>query len=346
MNMMSNIGNHGELLRQANIVRELGSPFVAEVLEAGQRQLLRAPRTAGLIAEWPGNPAAAALAMRFNGALHALARRGVSPALSALYRRQHQDFDGAIGGALAAQDDFVAEWMRDPPQTNEVGRAAAIYSALMVARLEAGLPFELLELGSSCGLNLNLSRYAYDLGGVAAGVPDSPVCIAPRWRGSPPPFAPIEVVGARGVDLSPLDPTDEATRERLLSYVWADQVERSRRLDKVLSLARLHPPRVDRDNAVYWLDERLRSPQASGVCRVVFHSMVLQYLDEKDRLTVVNTIKRAGSCATVERPLAWISFEWTPTRSEVRLLLTCWPSGETRHLATCHPYGDWIDWRG
>ena len=47
---------------------------------------------------------------------------------------------------------------------------------------------------------------------------------------------------------------------------------------------------------------------------------------------------------TMDRPLAWVSFEWTANRSEVQLWLTMWPSGEARHLATCHPYGAWIEW--
>lgn len=345
MHMIGRRVNDGELGRQAVVARELGSPFVAAVLEAAQRQLGRAPMTAALIARWSGDPSAAALAMRFNAALHALARRDAAPELSALYQRRHDDYDGAIGAVLAAEDDFIAEWMCDTPQTNEVGRAAAIGAALMVTRRKTGLPFELLELGSSCGLNLNLARYAYDFDGTAAGIADSPVRIAPAWHGSPPILAPIEVVAARGVDLNPLDAGDEVTRERLLSYVWADQPQRAGRLEQALALARLHPPRVDQGNAVAWLAERLDAPQQAGLCRAVFHSMVLQYLGEEDRQAIAAMIRRAGARATTERPLAWIGFEWTPTRSEVQLTLSCWPTGETFVLAKCHAYGDWIDWQ-
>ena len=346
MNMIATFPGQGELRRHASIVRDLGSPFVAAVLEAGQRQLAHAPRTAALIETWPSDPSAAALAMRFNGALHALARRGMPPALSALYARRHDDFDGAIAAALAAEDGFIADWMRTPPQTNEVGRAAALAAALMTVRGRFGLPFELLEIGSSGGLNLNLARYAYDLGGLAAGTAGSPVRIAPEWRGPLPTIAPIELASARGVDLNPLDPGDEATRERLLSFIWADQPERAGRLEQALALARLHPPRVDRADAPSWLAARLQAPQAAGQCRLLFHSMVLQYLGTKEREALVGTIRRAGAGASAERPLAWVSFEWTPARDEVQLALTCWPDGEPRLLATCHPYGDWIDWRG
>ena len=344
MSMIAYVAEPSELGRQAPVARALGSPFVAAVLEAGERQLHCAPRTAALIAGWPRDPSAAALAMRFNAALHALARRGAIPVLSALYRGEYADFDRAIAAALSTEDAFIAAWMLETPQTNEVGRAAALPAALMAARRKTDLPFELLELGSSCGLNLNLARYAYVLDGITAGEPDSPVRIAPAWHGWPPAYAPIEVVAARGVDLNPLDAADEATRERLLSFVWADQPNRANRLEQALAVARLHPPRVDRDSAAPWLARRLDAPQAMGVCRVVFHSMVLQYLTTEDCQTVIDAIRQAGDRATAERPFAWIGFEWTASRSEVQLSLTCWPGGETSLLATCHAYGDWIRW--
>ena len=175
--------DRGELWRHADVARALGAPFVAAVLEAGERQLVRAPRTAALIRDWPGDPRRDAVAMRFNAALHALARHGRMPALSALYANRHDDFDGAIGAAMVEQDDVIALSMRDMPQTNEVGRSAAIAAALMVARRQFGLPFALLEIGSSCGLNLNLGYHEYDLGGVPAGVTGSSVKIAPAWSG-------------------------------------------------------------------------------------------------------------------------------------------------------------------
>ncbi|MET0365165.1 MAG: DUF2332 family protein [Sphingobium sp.] len=342
---MADIGNFGTLWRYADITRALGSPFVASVLEAGERQLWHAPQTAALISDWTGDSAAAAVAMRFNGAMHALARQGNVPSLSALYQQQHEDFDDALRSALIAEDAFVADWMRDPPQTNEVGRAASIASALMVARRQTGLPAELLELGSSCGLNLNLAHYAYDLGGVIAGTHDSRVRIAPLWHGNPPPSEPVEVVAAKGVDLKPLDPTDIATQDRLQSFIWADQRDRAVRLEQALAFAQKRRPQVDRGDAVVWLAEQLKQPQRAGVCRTVFHSMVLQYLGDANRAAVSDMIHEAGARATAERPLAWIAFEWDAGRTEVQLKLSCWPTGETTLLAICHPYGDWIKWQ-
>ncbi|WP_294329880.1 DUF2332 family protein [uncultured Sphingomonas sp.] len=347
MTMVSARTGLAELARMARVSGELGSPFVGEVLAAGLRQLGRGPHSEAVITHWEGDPASAALAMRFNAALHFLARRGNPPALAALYRREHDDFDGAIGAALAAEDDLIAGFLRRTPQTNEVGRSGALVAALMQVRSRFGLPFELLEIGSSCGLNLNLGRYGFDLGGVFAGDRASPVQVAPEWHGPAPQPAPLEVVSAKGVDLHPLNAGDPATCERLMAYIFADQPLRLHRLEQALAMARRHPPQLEQGDASEWLARQLAVPQAEGTCRVVMHSMVLQYLPPRDRAAVVAMIRDAGQYATPERPLAWVGFEWTETRSEVRLSLSWFPGGEERRvLAVCHPYGNAVDWRG
>lgn len=344
--MSAPVDDGGMFAKQAAVARDMGSPFIADVLEAGLRQLGHAPRTARLIASWPGDRASDALALRFNGALHALARRGATPELSALYRDLDGDFDATIAAVLAQQDHFVADWMTGPPQTNEVGRAAAIMAALSVVAARFGTPFELLELGSSAGLNLNMARFGYDLGGIRFGDLASPLQIAPDWRGPPPPQVRIEIVGARGVDVDPLDITQEAACERLVAFVWADRPERIERLQAAIAVAEAHPPRIDRGDAAAWIQERLAEPQPTGICRTVFHSIVLQYLSADGRAAISAAMATAGQRATDERPLAWIQYEWDPGRSVVALELVTWTGGERRELATCQAHAAWIAWTG
>ena len=345
VNGPATLGARGEFLRQAGNCRSMGSFFVAAVLEAVDRQLELAPSSAAMIGAWQGDPAAAGVAMRFNGALHALARGGAPRSLAELYRGEHDDFDGAIAAALSQQDQYIADWIRHPTQTNEVARAAAIMAALMSAGQRRPMPFDLLELGSSCGLNLNLARYAYRLGAVAAGDPSSTLRIEPQWRGANPPVAPVSIATARGVDLNPLSASNPEHRQRLLSFAWADQPERSQRLEAALQFAVAHPPRVDRGDAVAWLAQRLAEPQEAGHCRAVVHAMFEQYLNDGERRDIAAMMAAAGARATAGRPLVRISFEWTPDRSKVDLRLTCWPHGEPVVLAKCHPYGDWLEWR-
>ncbi len=344
MLMVSQFEASRELPRQSSIARSLGSPFVADVLEAGERQLHLAPRTAALINTWSGDAASAAVALRFNAGVHALARSGRVERLTALFRREHHDYDGALADALGEGDDFIVNWMSAPTQTNEVARAAALAAALMVVGRDTGKPIELLELGSSCGLNLNLARYRYDLAGVIAGDPGSAVALRPAWKGSPPPAEPLRVLLARGVDLSPLDPASAVTCERLLSFVWADQPARMARLEAALEIARIFVPQVERGNALDWLPRQMSALQPSGVCRVVVHSMVQQYFTKTDRERFERFLQHAGERATIERPIAQISFEWTASRNEVQLILRQWPFGTSQLLAVCHPYGEWIHW--
>ncbi|WP_336957925.1 DUF2332 domain-containing protein [Sphingobium aquiterrae] len=338
------IEDGGELLRQARICRAMDSPFTASMLEAAKRQLRETSRTGRRIADWPGNRGHAAVALRLAGGFHALARAGASDALTALYQNRTGDFDRVVADILSAQDAFLAGWLNAPPQTNEVGRAAAIMAALLMASARFGQPFELLELGSSAGLNLNLHRYAYDLGGVAAGDPASALRIRPEWRGPPPPNAKVEILRTRGVDIAPIALADPAQGERLMAYVWADRDDRMARLEQAIAIARAHPPALDRGNAAAWIADRLREPQAEGVTRAIFHSIVLQYIPAEGQAKIRAAILEAGQRATAARPLAWISFEWDEARNAIHLKLSCWPGDGERDIATCHPHAQWIEW--
>lgn len=346
MKMLAASGARQAFARQAENCRSTGSTFVAAVLDAVDRQLAHGPLSSGMVRSWTGDPAAAAIALRVNGALHALARRGQPRYLAELYNGAHDDFDGAVAAALSQEDQFIADWIRYPTQTNEVARGAAIMSALMAAAADRPMPFQILELGASCGLNLNLARYAYQLGGVRVGDPASAVRIAPEWRGDDPPVAPVTIAAAQGVDLHPLSALDEADRERLLSFTWADQPARSQRLEAAFQIALRHPPQVRQGDAKLWLAQRLAERQPTGVCRAVVHTMFLQYLSDQDRGEIATLLAAAGAGATRERPLIEIGLEWTTDRREVQLRLTSWPQGDTRVLAICHPYGDWVEWLG
>lgn len=339
----------GEFARQAAVCRAMNAPFTARVIEAAASALARAPLLAGRIEHWPGARDAGAVALRVAGGLHALARGGRDRALAALYRDLNGDVEAVVADALAAHEAWLIEWIRTPPQTNEVARAAAIAAALLVVRERFAMPVELLEIGSSAGLLLNLARYGYDLGGVRAGEDGSTSQLAPEWRGTPPPAHAVEVTAAHGCDLDPLDVADPVTRERLAVYVWPDQPERLARMEAAVAIARAHPPRVERAEGGAWLAARLASPQAAGIVRVVFHSVALQYFPEAARAAVFRTITEAGARATEERPLAWIGFEWDRQLGDsgnMALRLATWPgSGTVELLAACHAHAAWIDWR-
>lgn len=328
---------------QARVALGFGSPFVAALLSAGARHLDVAPHTAAMMADWPGDRASAAVAMRFHSALHALARQGGIASLTALFRGEAVDIDHAIRTAMANGDLVIAERLQHPTQTNEVGRSAAFAAALLQLTARFAMPAEVLEIGASAGLNL--SRYRHILGGTVTGDPSSALTIAPVWHGSSPPMAELTVLSAMGVDLAPIRVEDAAACERLLDHLFVDQVERADRLGQALAIARRHPPRLDQGHAGIWLPQQLGLAQPAGRMRVVLHSMVMQYLDTDERRTVNDALETAGRRADARHPLAVIGLEWTRARDAVHLTMTHWPDGRIQHLADCDPYGAWIRWR-
>lgn len=284
--------------------------------------------------------------MRITGGLNALARSGDDAVLSAIYQTRSGNIAGEISRVIRQWDERLLPWLDGPPQTNEVARSGMLYPGIMAVTRRFGPDVELLELGSSAGLNLNLDRFGYDLGGVKAGDPASPLQLAPDWEGPPPIFAPVNVVSRRGIDQNPLDPSQPDVAERLLAFVWPDQDLRLARIEAALALARQFPPQIERGDAAEWIEAQLDTPQAEGVTRIVFHSIVLQYLSTEGRGRVGTALAKAGARATERRPLAWVSMEFYAQTPMSELRVTTWPDGKTETLADCHPHGAAIRWRG
>jgi hypothetical protein len=170
---------------QARVAHGFGSPFVAALLLAGARHLKVAPYTATMMAERPGDRASAAVAIRFHSALHALARPGGIAPLAALFGGETVDVDHAARTPLTMGDLAIAERPKHPTQTYEVARSAAFAAVLPHLGQIFEMPVDLLEIGASAGLNLNLGRYRHNLGGTIAGDPCFELTIAPIWCAPP-----------------------------------------------------------------------------------------------------------------------------------------------------------------
>lgn len=333
---------------QSAACARMGSPFTAALLAGAGDWLDPATRTGARIRDWPGDPSADALPLRLAGALHALARSGEAPALTAAWPPDPRgDAARAAAEALQAHDARLCAWLDGPPQTNETARAAALLGgALRALALTGAAEIDLLEIGASAGLNLGFDGYAYDLGeGGARGDPDAPVRIPSQWRGpAPDPSGPLRVAARAGCDPAPLDPADPAHRARLTAYVWADQTARLNRLHAALDDAAARPWRVERACAADWLPARLGAPQPPGRLRLVWHSIVWQYLSPAEKAAVAAALDRAGVRAAPDRPLGWLRMERDGTPGSAALTLTLWPSGEARELARTDFHGAWTDW--
>ncbi len=329
---------------QGQACRLMGSPFTAEILEAFATVLDANTQTGRRIIAWPVEPLADALPLRLTGGLHALARRRVDPALTALYENFAGDFIGVVRAAISAFDAELVQWLDSPPQTNEVGRASALYAGLIMIAHQFNQPIELFELGASAGLNLNLDKFSYNLGGEGFGDSTSPVKLAPDWHGNTPPAIKPLIMERSGVDLWPIDLRDKQVANRLIAYVWPDQVERLARIEAAITLSIANPQKVDAGDAAEWLEVALKQPQADGTTRVIMHSVFWQYLPQSSQQKIEALIAKTSLFATDERPLCHLTFEAGRSLYSMALKLKMWPIANDQHLANCHPHASSIDW--
>ncbi|GAA1591724.1 DUF2332 domain-containing protein [Actinomadura kijaniata] len=327
------------LLVQADGCRRLGAPMYAELLRRA------ADDTGGPAAAIMEGLGGSALSLRLLGTVHRLVLEGRAPELAPYYPTVGGVPDGAAAWpafrrVVAEHAAEIRAGMATPPQTNEVGRSAALVGGLLTVVAATGLPVRLLEIGASAGLNLRADRFRYLFEGGAYGPEDSPVVLPDCWEGGPPPVdAPLEVVERRGCDLAPLDPADPADQVRLLSYVWPEQAERVARLRAAFAVAAEVPATVVRDGAAGFLDGLAPRP---GTVTVVWHSIMRHYVPADEWARVEASLAAAGAAATPRSPVAHLALE---PRDEERiesrplLKLRLWPGGGTAVLAKAPPHG-------
>ena len=338
------------LRQQAEQCRDNGSPLTTALLEGAAGDVVSGGVVADLLGPLAAEPSGSVTSLRFAGSMHRLVLERRAAELALHYP--------SVGGTAPVEEVWPAaeracrehleelrHLMTRPVQTNEVGRSAALYGALLLL----GGPVRLLEIGSSAGLNLRCDAFAYELSdGAVLADPDSPVRLIRPWEGALPPGREVQVVERKGCDPSPIDSTTTDGRLTLTSYVWADQSERLERLRGALQVADRLPATVEKAGALEFLTREL-AELPDGVTTVVWHSVVWQYVDPAGRRAVDALLQRAGRRATRDTPLARVSLE--PERVGegsfiFRVHLQRWPTGERLHVADALGHGPPVRWTG
>jgi hypothetical protein len=336
-----------ELFRlQAHYCQVLDSPLYEYLLKEAADDFERGGPTARVLAAHEADEAKTMLSLRFMGAVHRAVLRGEAPELAAFYPsaggnvdldRVWPVFAGALDQLEHLQDDI-----RAGVQTNEVARSAALLGGFLLVAQGTGLPLRVLEVGASAGLNLRFDRFRYETGDHAWGDETSPVRLSGIIEGDSFPWqAAAEVAERRGCDASPLDPASDQDALLLRSFVWPDQVERFELLSAALDFARSEAVEIEKADAGEWTASQLERP-ADGRATVVIHSLVMMYLSDESRQSMIGAIEDAGARASETAPLAWLRMELGGDEAEVRL--TTWPGGEDRLIARAGYQGRSVHW--
>jgi hypothetical protein len=337
---------------QAESCAALGSPLYEYLLERVADDVEAGGPAYDVLRGHEDDPGPSALALRLMGGVHRLVLERRAPALALTYPSVGGSGDPeAAWAALRPVLSEFAEELRaalaQPPQTNEVGRSAALIGGLLHLTAGDDRPLRLVEIGASAGLNLRADLFRVELpDGRSVGPATSPVVLRDPWRGPPPPLRPrLEVVERLGCDLAPVDPTTTEGRLLLTSYVWPDQRERLDRLRGALQLAAEVPASLEAVGAATFLD---RLALQDGTTTVLWHSIMWQYLDHAERARVSARLDELGAQASDRAGFAHLAFE--PRRRspdamhECLVVLQTWPGGVEQVLGQAEPHGLPTSW--
>ena len=250
---------------------------------------------------WESSPPGSVIQLRLLAGVFRIVLRGQAPELASYYE--------SLGGAadpenawpvmqavMACHIEELKDALTVAPQTNEVGRSAALLVGVFEAVLRSGLTrIRLLEPGASAGLNLQVDRFRFENPGWSYGPDDSPLVLRDGIQGvvSPQRFS---VVSRRGCDLEPVDAATAEGRLRLTSFVWPFHVDRHERLRAALTIAAAHPVEVDRVGAGEWIERMLdQEPPAADVLTVVWHSISRLYWPARETARVEAAVASARS---------------------------------------------------
>lgn len=251
-----------------------------------------------------------------------------------------------LRAALLGDDGRIrATILERSTQTNEAGRLATLVPVF--ARIEG--PVALLEVGASAGLCLYPDRYSYawrtEDGTHTLG--SGPVLECDVEGNFTAPTSSPQVEWRGGIDLNPLDVTDEDQMAWLTTLVWPEQDERRTRLRAAIEVARTDPPRITPGNLLTELPMRVEEAAAYGTV-VVFHSAVIAYLEGPDRRVfhrLMTDLVADGRCRWVSNEGRGVLPEVTATGPEVSDDALPFVLGlDGRALAWTHGHGRSMTW--
>ncbi|QLL08328.1 DUF2332 domain-containing protein [Mycobacterium vicinigordonae] len=339
------------LRAQGRFCADSGSSMYGDLFERIATNVEAGGDFAGILADYQDAPSRHAVPLRLLGGLHRMVLDGRAAVLRRWYPSTGGSWDAEsawpdIARVAAENTSALRAALDQPPQTNEVGRSAALIGGLLSLAREFALPIRLFEIGCSAGLNLRADHYQYRFAGGRWGPSDSPVVIEDAWHGDLPPAGEARIVERRGFDISPLDVTGTDGELTVLSYVWPDQDARLRRLRGAIEVAREVPAQLERRTAGAAVSAL---SLADGALTVLWHSITWQYLPAEEQAVIREAVAALADQATTRCPFAHLTMEpardgpGAPLKFLVRV--ASWPRGGNRVRAECHAHGPPVHWR-
>lgn len=248
---------------------------------------------------------------------------------------------------VADHSTVLAEVMRTRrTQTNEAARCACLLPAL--AQLPS--PLALLEVGASAGLTLLPDRYSYDYDGhrIPGRDPQAPMLTCHLSGPAPLPQHTPSVVWRAGLDLNPLDVSNDADLDWLASLIWPGEQGRVDRLYAAAATTRRTPPQLHRGDLLDDLAQ-VAAGAPHEATLVVYHTAVLAYVEPAKRAAFADAVRQLDA--------VWLSNEAPGVIADANAEHTVdeRDAGDRdggfvlvrnglEQLARTDPHGTWLDW--
>lgn len=173
-------------------------------------------------------------------AVHALLLQGIKHPLADFYpsvngakklnEENRSELNTCFSDFFQKYKDKITPFLMNNTQTNEARRSVSLLPAFSeIVKRERVHHFSMIEIGSSAGFLLNVDQYYYDLNGFKLGNSKKIIPITTQWKGAYPENLQtsfIKIDHKIGIDLNPLDVSDESVRLWLKALIWPEQIER------------------------------------------------------------------------------------------------------------------------
>lgn len=307
---------------------------------------------ASVVDRWTGDPLDDCLALSVLAAVHmlGLTHKGGAEAVfpsTGGDGRLESGFE-TLRDATLSHRAWIQELVQERVQTNEVGRAAALFAGIAWASYQSGLTgieFDAVELGASAGLLLGLDWYRYRLGPYCLGDPESELSLAPQWLGQQPHWlkrAAFHVSSRTGCDLRPRNVSLPDDRLRLKSYIWPDQTARHERFDQAVRVAsRRGGITVHGLGADTFVRSALMPLQNRERVLPILSSMFCVYVNEQELRSIYAALQDFSKSY---REVWWISLENANGHADLAWRRYVGDDVEEAKLAHCEYQGHWIRW--
>ena len=224
-------------------------------------------------------------------------------------------------------------------QTNEVSRCSFLLPAFTHVYRSCGTrPLALIDVGCSAGLHLRWDCYHYEYGVVDVGDRGAAVALQCELRGDVMPPLPVQFptcLYRLGIDLTPIDLTNEVDRRWFDALIWPDHPYRRRLAQVAIGELLRNPPTIVKGDVANVLGSQLDAVPADTTL-VVYNVATLCQGGAIEDAAMAKILVAFSS----RRSIHWLYCE----REEMLLRHVDRGRVSEMKLANIDGHGRWLEW--